>query len=71
MADSDNYYRERAVEEMAAAERSGDPSISQIHRELARLYSDMIGIRMELSGDHPGGAAPLGGAFDERVALLD
>jgi hypothetical protein len=70
MAHSDNYYRQRMAEEMAAAELAGDPSISQIHRELARLYNGMIDTRLQLTGDRPGGG-PVGGAFDERVALLD
>lgn len=69
MAHSDNYYRQRAAEEMAAAERADDPTISQIHRELARLYGDMIDPRLQSTSDRPVG--PVGGAFDERVALLD
>ena len=71
MADSDNYYRQRMAEEMAAAEGAGDPSASRIHRDLARLYSDMIDFRLHLTGDRRGGGAPVGGAFDERVAILD
>ena len=37
-----NYYMRRAEEELAAADRAGDPAISNIHREMARLYRDML-----------------------------
>ena len=38
---SPNYYRQRADEELAMADRAGDPGIAQIHREMARRYRDL------------------------------
>lgn len=42
MIETDNYYRRRFEEELAAAAQSEDPSISQIHFEMARRYRDML-----------------------------
>lgn len=58
-----DYYRQRADEEMAAAERADDPGISQIHRELAQRYRDLLN---EEAGRTSGAMAPApGGVFDE------
>lgn len=35
-------------EELVAADRSSDPSIELIHRELARRYRDMLETRLQL-----------------------
>jgi len=43
MIETDNYYRRRIEEELAAAARSEDPSISQIHLEMARRYREILG----------------------------
>ncbi|MFL6739888.1 MAG: hypothetical protein ACJ8FC_10610 [Sphingomicrobium sp.] len=51
MTDGNAYYRQRADEELAAAESAGDPAISQIHLELARRYLDLSG---EKKGSIPG-----------------
>ena len=49
-----DYYRQRADEEAVAAERAVDPSIAQIHCDMAQRYRDL------LNGDaHP--AEPMGG----------
>ena len=37
-----DYYRRRAEEEQAAAEQAGHPSIAQVHRDMARLYRDLL-----------------------------
>jgi hypothetical protein len=37
-----NYYRQRADEELAAAERASDPVVSNIHQEMARRYRDRL-----------------------------
>ena len=42
MIETDNYYRRRIEEELAAAARSEDPSISHIHLEMARRYREML-----------------------------
>ena len=36
------YYRHRAEEELAAADIAGDPSIAQIHREMAQRYRALL-----------------------------
>jgi hypothetical protein len=41
MSESD-YYRARIAQELAAAEFAADPSISQIHREMARRYHERL-----------------------------
>lgn len=61
MADTENYYRQRLGEEMAAAERATDPTISQIHLEMARLYRDMIDPEFRGSGGVTRSASPEGG----------
>jgi hypothetical protein len=70
VTDSENYYRQRIEEEMAAAEQAGDPSISSIHREMARRYRDMLDTRLQLVGAKPVGGASTGGAFDDRGATF-
>lgn len=37
-----DYYRLRAEEELSAAEQAGDPSIAQIHRDMARRYREIL-----------------------------
>lgn len=54
MSESDNYYRERIAQELAAAERSADPAISQIHREMARHYSDKLDAQSDPRADDAG-----------------
>jgi len=61
MSESD-YYRGRIEEEMAAAEASADPSISQIHREMAQRYRDRLNGQSERLSDDAGMAWPAGGA---------
>ena len=46
MGNNDDYYRRRMEEELAAAERSSDPAISGIHREMAGRYRDMITLQL-------------------------
>ena len=58
-----DYYRQRADEEQAAAERAVDPAIAQIHRDMAQRYRDM------LSGD-AGAAESMGGAFAGNGTVL-
>lgn len=41
-----DYYRQRAEQELAAADRAGDPAIAHIHRQLARRYRELA------DGDH-------------------
>lgn len=48
MADNESYYRNRIEEELAAAERADDPSVANIHRDLARRYRDLIETRVQL-----------------------
>jgi hypothetical protein len=38
MGDSSRYFRHRAIEEQAAADRAADPAVCHVHREMARLY---------------------------------
>lgn len=56
-----NYYRQRADEELAAAERAADPSIAQIHRDMAERYRDLM--------DGGTAFAPLGGPVAEPGPL--
>ena len=42
MIESDNYYRRRVEEELAAAAQSEEPSVSLIHLEMARRYRDLL-----------------------------
>lgn len=37
-----DYYLRRAEEELAAAEQASDPAVSNIHRQMAGLYRDML-----------------------------
>lgn len=65
MIETDNYYRRRFEEELAAAAVSEDPSISQIHLEMARRYRDMLSAEADRAdGDavmvEPGGGAIAG-----------
>jgi hypothetical protein len=56
MGDNRDYYRRRMEEELAAAERSGDPAISGIHREMAARYRDMLSLQLAVvatSGETP------------------
>lgn len=62
MSESDNYYRGRIEEELAAAERSPDPFISQIHREMAQRYRDRLNGQSDRLSDDVGMAWPAGGA---------
>ena len=48
-----SYYRQRAADELSAADRAQDPAIAQIHREMAQRYHDL------LRND----ASPMNGAF--------
>lgn len=58
-----DYYRQRADEESAAAERAGDPAIAEIHREMAQLYRDLLSQEIgQLGGQLE---QPPGGALDE------
>lgn len=65
-----DYYRLRADEELAAAERAGDPAIAQIHRHMAQRYRDML----KDESDRPNGAAtlaqPTGGAIAQPGAVF-
>jgi len=38
-----DYYRRRAAEERAAAERAANDGVAAIHRQLARRYLDLAG----------------------------
>ena len=49
MGDNKDYYRRRMEEELAAAEQSGDPAISSIHREMAARYRDMLSLPLVIS----------------------
>ena len=50
MGDNNNYYRRRMEEELAASERSSDPAISAIHREMAGRYRDMLSVPLAVVG---------------------
>jgi hypothetical protein len=43
--ETDNYYRRRFEEELAAAAEAKEPSISHIHLEMARRYRDRLDSR--------------------------
>jgi hypothetical protein len=47
MVETEAYYRKRLEEELAAAARSEDPSISIIHLEMARRYRDLLDGKFE------------------------
>ena len=60
-SDSD-YFRRRADEEMAAAERASDPRARQIHIDLAERYADAaraLDGTAESGDPHPAPAAPI------------
>jgi hypothetical protein len=40
MGDSSEYFRHRAEQERAAADHAADPTVSHVHREMARLYRE-------------------------------
>ena len=61
MSESDSYFRKRVDDELAAAERSADPSISEIHREMAQRYRDRLNGQSERLSDDAGMAWPAGG----------
>lgn len=42
MTESSTYYSRRFEEELAAAECAHDPAATQVHREMARLYGELI-----------------------------
>jgi hypothetical protein len=58
-----NYYRHRADEELAAAERAVEPSIAQIHCEMAQRYR-------ALANDGVSLAQPAGGPVAECQPAL-
>lgn len=58
-----DYYRQRADEELAAAERAVDPAIAQIHHDMAQRYRDLL-------GRDAGVAEPMGGAFAGTGTVL-
>ena len=58
-----NYYRCRAEEEFAAAAIAGDPSIAQIHREMAQRYRALL-------PDDVNAAEDSGGAIAEPGTIL-
>ena len=68
MTETDNYYRRRIQEELAAAERAADASVSQIHREMARRYRDMLTIGAEMANGDSVMAGTKGGAIVEQGA---
>ena len=61
VADNNSYYRQRMEEELVAADRSSDPSIALIHRELARRYRDILDTRLQLVPTPTNGHAKVGG----------
>ena len=65
MTDNDLYYRKRIEEELAAANCAAHVSISNIHREMAERYRDMLETRLTSIGGEPGRTKPLGGKFAE------
>lgn len=70
MVATDNYYRRRIEEELAAAERSIDPSISQIHREMAQRYRDMLASETNRANGDATMAYAKGGAIAEPGAIF-
>ena len=48
------YYRYRAEEELAAAAIAGDPSIAQIHREMAQRYRGLLTKNVSAAEDSGG-----------------
>lgn len=42
MANDIDYWRGRAVEERQRADRSDDPAVARLHRELAELCEDRV-----------------------------
>ena len=49
MSSSDNYYRRRIEEELAAAKAADRSEIAVIHRELASRYREMLETRLQLT----------------------
>ena len=64
------YYGQRADEELAAAERAVDPSVPQIHREMAQRYLDMLSSHAGPVNMDSIMAEALGGAIDEQGAAV-
>ena len=60
-----DYYRRRAEEELAAAERASDTAIAQIHNEMARRYRAQLGGGEVPMNENLGRAQPMGAAFAE------
>lgn len=44
MTDNNLYYRRRIDEEVAAADSANDLIVSRIHRDMAQLYRDLLGV---------------------------
>jgi len=61
-----NYYRERADEELAAADRAVDSAIAQIHRDMAQRYRDMLNGEADRMYGDARVAQPMGGAIAEQ-----
>jgi hypothetical protein len=60
-----DYYRQRAGEELAAAERAADPAIAQIHREMAGRYRDKMNREPDRLSADARSARSIGGEFTE------
>jgi len=69
-ANNVNYYRQRADEEMAAAERCSDSSIAQIHREMAQRYRALINPETDRTAVDAAATRPVGGSFAEPGIIL-
>lgn len=63
------YYRQRADEELAAAERADNLVIAQIHREMAQRYRDMLNSKADLVNMDASMAEAGSGAIDEQGAF--
>lgn len=43
LEDNFDYYRRRAAEEMAAAERASNETVASVHKSLAERYAALAG----------------------------
>ena len=43
-SDDTSYYRRRAEEELAAAEQADGAGTADVHREMAKLYSERVAV---------------------------